>query len=458
MDRRTFVNLGGAVAAATLLTRSRDADAQEHAGHGGPPPPASAGAQPPPAPAVPPPPARQDAPRVVAPGGQRAVVTPNGSTLPWRVVRGVKVGHLIVHPFENEFVPGLRAECWGYNGSTPGPTIEGVEGDRVRIYVTNRLPEPTTVHWHGLIVPNGMDGVSGLNQSPIPPGETYVYEFTLRHAGTFMYHSHHDEMIQIALGCVGMFVVHPRVPRGPHVDHDFVLMSHEWRIDAGTRRPNPLEMTDFNVLTFNGKSFPATEPLLVGKGDRVRIRLGNLGPMSHHPIHLHGASFSLTATDSGFVPAAAWHPENTVLVPVGSTRVIEFVPDEAGDWALHCHMTHHVMTQMGHGVPNMVGANTRALDARIARIAPSVMTMGTVGMGGMGEMGMPVPENSAPMRGSPGPFSYIDMGGMFTVVKVRENPQRADAAGWYQHPRGTVAGAAGADRLSADGIDPNRPV
>jgi hypothetical protein len=176
--------------------------------------------------------------------------------------------------------------------------------------------------------------------------------------------------------------------------------------------------------------------------------------MSHHPIHLHGASFSVTATDSGFVPAAAWHPENTVLVPVGSTRVIEFVPDEAGDWALHCHMTHHVMTQMGHGVPNMVGANTRALDARIARIAPSVMTMGTAGMGGMGEMGMPVPENSAPMRGSPGPVSYIDMGGMFTVMKVRETYAGPDDPGHYAHPDGSVARVATASELAADGIDP----
>jgi FtsP/CotA-like multicopper oxidase with cupredoxin domain len=208
-----------------------------------------------------------------------------------------------------------------------------------------------------------MDGVSGLNQRPIPPGETWVYEFTLRHPGTFMYHSHFDEMTQIALGAVGMIVVHPRQARGPRVDRDFVLMAHEWKIEAGARRPDPNAMNDFNVLTFNGKAFPSTEPLLVGKGERVRIRLGNLGPMDHHPIHIHGLWFHVTATDGGYVPASAQRPETTVLVPVGATRVIEFVPPESGDWAMHCHMTHHVMMQMAHGLPNMVGMDPRVLSA-----------------------------------------------------------------------------------------------
>jgi FtsP/CotA-like multicopper oxidase with cupredoxin domain len=449
MDRRSFIHVGGAAATAAWLARAREAEAQDHGSHGAAQPPTDT--PPPPAPASPPP-----ASRIVAPGGQVAVVTPNGATLPMRMVHGVKVGHLVVGAFENEFAPGLRAEVWGYNGRTPGPTLEAVEGDRVRIYVTNRLPEPTTVHWHGMVIPNGMDGVSGLNQRPIPTGETYVYEFVLKYPGTYMYHSHHDEMVQIALGCVGMFIVHPRVPRGPRVDRDFVLMTHEWKIPAGARRPDPMEMTDFNVLTFNGKSFPLTEPLLVGRGERVRIRLGNLSPMSHHPVHLHGLSFKITATDGGYVPLSAQQPETTVIMPVGSTRVIEFVPEEPGDWAMHCHMTHHVMTQMGHGMPNMVGADTRVLDARMGRVAPAYMTMGATGMGGMAEMGMPTPENSAPMRGAQGPFSYIDMGGMFTVLKVRERPERADPHAWYEHPVGTVAGPADGERMRADGIDPNR--
>src|SRR5688500_2558665 len=125
------------------------------------------------------------------------VVTPNGRTLPWKMVDGVKVFHLIAEEFEHEFAPGLKGRCWGYNGGTPGPTIEAVEGDRVRIYVTNRLPEATSVHWHGILLPNGMDGVAGLNQKPIPVGQTFKYEFTLRQHGTHMYHSHFDEMVQI---------------------------------------------------------------------------------------------------------------------------------------------------------------------------------------------------------------------------------------------------------------------
>lgn len=441
MDRRTFMRLGGYAAGAALIAKSARVSAQHaHAEHGSVEErmadSTSASRGP-----------------VVAPGGQLAVVTPNGKTLPWRLVKGVKVGHLVAQPVQHEFAPGLTAECWGYNSGTPGPTIEAVEGDRVRIYVTNKLPESTSVHWHGIIVPNGMDGVSGLNQEPIAVGQTFAYEFTLKHAGTFMYHSHFDEMTQIALGMVGMFIVHPKRPVGPRVDRDFVMMTHEWRLDVGAKRPNPNEMTDWNVLTFNSKAFPGTQPLLVKTGERVRIRLGNLGPMDHHPIHLHGLNFTVTATDGGFVPASAQSPETTVLLPVGATRVIEFVPSEPGDWAMHCHMTHHTMTQMGHDVPNMIGANTAALDQRMNRVMPDYMTMGTRGMGDMGAMKMPMPPNSLPMRGAPGPFGYIDMGGMFTVLKVRDDPSGPDAMGWYKYPAGTVAREADPTRLAEDGID-----
>lgn len=386
-------------------------------------------------------------------GRRPPVITPNGSTLPLTNRGGVRVGHLVAEAFEHDFAPGVKATVWGYNGSTPGPTIEAVQGDRLRIYVTNRLPESTTVHWHGIVLPAGMDGVAGLTQRPIPPGQTWVYEFTVRDPGTFMYHSHYDEMTQIALGAVGMIVVHPRREVGPPVDRDFVLMAHEWALPVGASRPDPNEMKDFNLLTFNGKAFPSTDPLLVGLGERVRIRLGNLGPMDHHPIHLHGLAFEVTGTDGGIVPPSARYPETTVLVPVGATRVIEFVPTEPGDWAIHCHMTHHVMSQMGHGLPNLVGADLSTVDRRMSRVLPAYMTMGTRGMGGMGEMRMAIPENSAPMRGGDGPFSYIDMGGMFTVLKVREDPNGADPQAWYAHPPGTVPERADAARMAADGID-----
>ena len=473
MDRRSFIRYGGAATSALLLAQRAEAQSRAtHAGHGAQPGHdahaghgghaghgAHGGGVPGAAVEKPEVVAPSTSPRkspVVAPHGQVAVVTPNGRTLPWRMVNGVKVGHLIAQPVQHEFAPGLSAECWGYNGSTPGPTIEATEGDEVRIYVTNRLPEPTTVHWHGMIVPNGMDGVTGLNQPPIPPGETFVYDFRLRDAGTFMYHPHFDEMTQIALGMGGMVIVHPRTPVGPKVDRDFALLSLEWRVDVGARRPDPNEMTDFNVLTFNSKAFPGTQPLLIGTGERVRIRFGNLGPMDHHPIHLHGLSFAVTGTDGGFVPRSAQYPETTVLVPVGSTRVIEFVPTEPGDWAMHCHMTHHVMMQMGHGLPPMVGVDTKKLDQRMQRLVPGHMSMGTAGMGDMGEMRMPTPPNSLPMRGAPGPFGYIDMGGMFTVLKVRDDPARADADAWYVHPKGTVAGPASPAQMAADGIDASK--
>lgn len=385
------------------------------------------------------------------------VVTPNGAALTGRrAPDGAWVYHLTAEEVEHEFLPGLTATCWGYNGRVHGPTLEGVEGDRVRIYVTNRLGVATTVHWHGVLLPSGMDGVGGLSQPVIRPGETFVYRFTLAQNGTFMYHAHHDEMVQIALGLTGLFVIHPRGgARAP--DRDFALMLHEWALKPGTTRPDPNEMTDFNVLTFNGRAFPGTDPLVVGHGERVRIRFGNLGPMDHHPIHVHGHYWRLVATDGGDIPAAGQWPETTVLVPVGATRTVEFEASALGDWALHCHMTHHVMTQMGHGLPNMTGVDSRALDRAVQPLVPGYTTMGEHGMDEHGahvEAGhMPVPENSAPGRGAVGPFGYITMGGMYTNLKVRPRPVDGTRdPGWWDHPPGTVARAATPAEAAADGI------
>ncbi|WP_164009129.1 multicopper oxidase family protein [Pyxidicoccus trucidator] len=398
--------------------------------------------------------ARQDWQAPGVPGRDyRPVVVPNGTKLPWKAVDGVKVFHLVAEEVEHEFAPGLKAFCWGYNGQVHGPTIEVVEGDRVRFYVTNRLPAATTVHWHGILLPNGMDGVGGLNQKAIAPGETFRYEFTVRQSGMGMYHSHHDEMTQMALGMAGLFVIHPRRPVGPRIDRDFAILLHEWRIDVGTRRPNPNEMTDFNVLTMNAKAFPGTEPLVVRKGERVRIRLGNLSATDHHPIHLHGYQFRITETDGGRLAESAQWPETTVLVPVGSTRTIEFVADEPGDWAMHCHMTHHLMNQMGHEFPNMIGVKPGGLDAKVRTLLPGYMTMGQTGMGEMVDMGMAVPANSIPMMGGKGKHDTITMGGMFTVLKVRERLDGYGDPGWYENPPGTLAVAASTDELRRDGID-----
>ena len=380
------------------------------------------------------------------------VVTPNGTTLPWKLVAGVKVYHLIAEPVLHQFAPGLEAECWGYNGQVHGPTIEAVEGDRVRIYVTNKLGAPTTVHWHGILLPSGMDGVGGLNQRVIRPGETFKYEFTLIQHGTFMYHSHHDEMTQMALGMLGLIVIHPRQPTRPRPDRDYAFMLSEWKIVPGTRRPDPNEMTDFNILTMNARAFPGTTPIVAKKGDRVRLRFGNLSAMDHHPIHLHGYYFHIVETDGGEIPEAGRWPETTVLVAVGSTRTVEFIANAPGDWAMHCHMTHHVMNQMGHEIPNTIGLRAGDLDTKVRRLLPDYMTMGQVGMGDMAEMGMAVPKNSIPMVGGAGPFDPITMGGMFTILKVREELQGGGDPGWYDNPPGTVASLAPAEDLARDGI------
>ena len=381
------------------------------------------------------------------------VFTPNGVTLPFKLIGGVKVFHLIAEEVEHEFAPGLRAHCWGYNGRTTGPTIEAVQGDRIRIYATNHLPAPTTVHWHGIRVPNGMDGVNGMTQRPIQPGETFRYEFALPDAGTFMYHPHLDEMTQQGMGMMGMFIVHPRQATGPKVDRDYVIMLNEWRIIPGTARPVTTEMLEFNVLTMNSKCYPATAPVVAQRGERVRLRFGNLSPMDHHPIHLHGFQLILTESDGGILPESARYQANTVLVPVGSTRALEFVADNPGNWPMHCHMTHHMMNQMGHDVPNIIGVDTTGFDKRLNSLLPDYMSMGQNGMADMPDMQMQVPANSIPMLGGKGRFGPIDMGGMFTTVKVRDHLTGYDDPGDYDFPPGTVADAATADELRRDGIE-----
>ncbi len=372
------------------------------------------------------------------------VHTPNGWTLPWRVVDGVKEFHLVAEEVEHEFAPGCVAKCWGYNGTTPGPTLEAVEGDRVRIYVTNRLGEPTSIHWHGLYLPSGMDGVAGLNQPAIGPGETFAYEFTLRQHGTHMYHPHADEMVQLAAGMMGLFIIHPRDGSG-RVDRDYAILLHNWALHPGTYRPDPSIMLDFDLWTFNSKVFPAIAPMVARSGERVRIRIGNLS-MWNHPVHLHGVQFEVTGGDGGRWPRTQWQREVTTLIPVGQLRDIEFTAIP-GDWAFHCHMSHHTMNAMGHGIPNMIGVDQRAVEERMRKLLPGYAAMGEHGMAehaGHVAMGMPNmqgPPNTLPMMTGKGPYGALEMGGMFTVVKVRDGLAPGDYRdpGWYAAPAGTVA-------------------
>jgi FtsP/CotA-like multicopper oxidase with cupredoxin domain len=370
------------------------------------------------------------------------VVTLNGWTLPWRMNNGVKEFHLVAEPVVREMTPGFKAHLWGYNGQSPGPTIEVVEGDRVRIFVTNKLPEHTSIHWHGQRLPNGMDGVGGLTQPHIAPGKTFVYEFVARRPGTFMYHPHADEMVQMAMGMMGFWVTHPkgRHPLIDEVDRDFVFLLNAYDIEPGAATPKIMTMLDFNLFTFNSRIFPGIASMNVRRGDKVRIRIGNLS-MTNHPMHLHGHEFLVTGTDGGPTPRSTrWH-EVTTDVGVGQMRQVEFVADEEGDWAFHCHKSHHTMNAMGHDVPTMIGVDHRQVVKQITNLVPDYMVMGERGMADMAEMEMPLPDNTAPMMSGTGPFGAMEMGGMFTVVKVRrdQKPRDYKDPGWFKHPTGTVA-------------------
>ena len=368
------------------------------------------------------------------------VVTLNGWTLPWRMNGEWKEFHLVAEPVLREIAPGMKAHLWGYNGQSPGPTIEAVEGDKLRIFVTNRLPEHTTIHWHGQRLPNGMDGVGGLTQPQIKPGQTFVYEFQLRRAGTFMYHPHADEMLQMAMGMMGFFVVHPRDPMERRVDRDFVFLLNAYDIDPGGYLPKVNTMLDFNLWTWNSRAFPGIDPFVVARNDKVRMRVGNL-TMTNHPIHIHGHEFRVTCTDGGFVPEAATWPEVTVDIAVGQMRAFDFVADEPGDGAVHCHKSHHTMNAMGHTVKTYVGSQIGAMQKRIGKLAPGYMPMGDKGMADMGEMEMPLPDNTLPMMTGFGQFGPLEMGGMFSVLKVREGLASGDYKdpGPFKHPEGSVA-------------------
>jgi FtsP/CotA-like multicopper oxidase with cupredoxin domain len=379
---------------------------------------------------------------LVPPNGRpyNPVVTLNGWTLPWRMNNGVKEFHLVAEPVVRDLAPGMKANLWGYNGQSPGPTIEVVEGDRVRVFVTNKLPEHTSIHWHGQRLPNGMDGVTGLTQPGIPAGKTFVYEFVAKRPGTFMYHPHADEMTQMAMGMMGFWVTHPKNANFMKVDRDFVFLLSNYDIEPGSFTPKVNTMLDFNLFTFNSRVFPGIDSMNVRQGDRVRIRFGNL-TMTNHPIHLHGHEFEVTGTDGGWTrPESRW-PEVTTDVAVGQMRAIEFDATDLGDWAFHCHKSHHTMNAMGHDVPTMIGVDHRGIAQKISKLVPDYMVMGERGMADMGEMEMPLPDNTLPMMSGQGPFGGVEMGGMFTVVKVRKDQKPGDYSdpGWYKHPAGTVA-------------------
>jgi hypothetical protein len=306
--------------------------------------------------------------------------------LPFTMDNGVKVFHLIAEPVKQQIAPGKTLDIWGYNGSAPGPTIQVTQGDRVRIIVDNHLPEPTSMHWHGLEIPHAMDGGPGISQDPIPPGGRFVYEFTLHQTGTYFYHSH--MAMQEMIGMLGAFIIHPKDAWNPRVDKDFVILLQEYAVLPNNTVPNTMNM-EFNWLLINGKAGPAATPLIIRLGDRVRIRSINLG-MDHHPIHMHGHTFYVTGTEGGRIPETAWIPGNTVLVGVAQARDFEFVANNPGAWMLHCHLPHHMMNQMSSNAGPMT---------RMGTGMPAGVDMNN-GMGMLdGSPGAPIGEDYGPSLG-----------------------------------------------------------
>ena len=313
------------------------------------------------------------------------VVTADIGDLPYTMDGDTKVFHLVAEVVRQQIHPMKTIDLWGFNGSAPGPTIQVNQGDRVRVVFENHLPEPTSMHWHGFEDTIQNDGMPGISQDPVKPGGRFIYEFNIHQAGTYFYHSH--MAMQEMAGMLGAFIMHPKEPYRPHCDKDFLIHLQEYAVLPSNTVPNTMNM-EFNWLLFNGKAGPATTPLIVRLGDRVRIRFVNLG-MDHHPLHLHGHTFYTTGTEGGRIPEAGWWPGNTVLVGVAQARDVEFVANNPGDWMIHCHLPHHMMNQMS----SVAGKMTRTAGM------PAGGDMNT-GMGMLqGEPGAPMGDDYGPTLG-----------------------------------------------------------
>lgn len=263
---------------------------------------------------------------------------------------GVKEFQLSARPIRWEYQTGKTILAWGYEGQVPGPEIRVTEGERVRIVFTNNLPQPTTVHWHGINVPANMDGVPGFSQDPIQPGATFTYEFTATPAGTHFYHTHGskhgDEAQQLDMGLSGPFIIDSAAER--KADREYTLILDDWQtlpMMNGMMNTSMMmgggHSMNYDIFTINGRAFPETKPLLVKKGERVRLRLVNAATSTFHPMHLHGHQFKIVALDGNPVPENAQETRNTITLHPGETADIEFVADNPGVWLFHCHELHH---------------------------------------------------------------------------------------------------------------------
>lgn len=304
---------------------------------------------------------------------QSMMGTSDASTLPLKkaadakpleptIVNGVKEFDLVAEPVRWEYANGKTITAWAYNGQVPGPEIRATEGDKVRIKFINKLPKDTTVHWHGLDVPNSMDGVPGVTQDAIKAGASFTYEFTASPAGTHFYHTHGsghaDEAQQSDMGLSGSFIVEPK--NYQKADKEFTLLLDDWQtmgsnfnmammdMDSMGMDNSSMDMMsmNYNLFTINGLSFPDTKALDVKQGDKVRVRLINASASTTHPMHLHGHQFKVVAADGNPVPEAAQLTKNTISLNPGETYDIEFTADNPGVWAFHCHELHHAGSGM----------------------------------------------------------------------------------------------------------------
>lgn len=261
--------------------------------------------------------------------------------LPYKLDNDKKVFNLVTKPIRWNILKDVMVTAWTYNGMVPGPLIRVTDGDKVRILVKNNLSEPTTIHWHGVQVPNNMDGIPDETQKPIQPGETFTYEFVAKPAGTYWYHSHFDSDKQISVGLSGAFIIEPIGGLVSKPDIDKILMLNEWRvIDGQTFAAMPATGMDGNYFTINGKAYPETEKIEAKVGQKIRLRFIGSGQMIH-PMHLHGFPFKIVATDGNDVPESAQWTKDVVSVAPGERYDVEFTPDRPGKWMLHCHIPHH---------------------------------------------------------------------------------------------------------------------
>ena len=255
-----------------------------------------------------------------------------------------------------EVAPGVKVPAIGYNGQVPGPTIRVTEGDTVRVTLKNELEQPTSIHWHGLHVPNSQDGVVPFSQPEVKPGESFTYEFTASHAGTFMYHSHQNAVDQIDRGLYAPLIIDPARSTAAKFDKEFTMVLSAW--DTATMPPWKHPMPDggtmaaatekdmggmamaYNVFTINGKAFPSNPAWMVKEGDLVRVRIVNISNLVH-PMHLHGHDFTVIAKDGEPVRPEAQQTMNTLPVDAGETYDVVFRADNPGTWVWHCHELHH---------------------------------------------------------------------------------------------------------------------